>query len=543
MQGRSDDQRELLDVESVAGHLLKPGSVFAFLAAHRTRLFPPELFTDLFPTRRGRPSVPPEVVATVLVLQALHGLSDREAVEALTFDLRWKAACGLAITDTGFDPSTLTYWRRRLAASDRPERIFEVVAAVIGETGAVTGKTRRALDSTILDDAVARQDTVTQLIAAIRRVAREVPAAGDLVAEVSARPGGHDYARPGKPEIAWDDPQARDELVSALVNDALAVLAGLEALYPDGHGLDGKQAEAVALLALVAGQDVEPAEGSDGTDGRWRIARQVAPDRMISTVDPDTRHAHKSRERRQDGFKAHVVVEPDTGLITNTGLTKACGPDNSDATVGIALLAGDPSGDTTLVAGPDAGEPVAGEPVEVLADSAYGSGDALAAMTAAGHRAVIKPWPLRPTVPGGFTLDDFTHDAASNTMTCPNGVTRPITAAGSVIFGARCRGCPLRERCTTATDGRTLRLGPHHALQRAHRARAQLPEHLATYRRHRPMVERSIAWLTRGNRRVPHRGVVKNNAWLHTRVAALNLRRLLVLGLHLDHGRWALPAT
>jgi len=540
-------------VESVAGHLLKPGSVFAFLAAHRTRLFPPELFADLFPTRRGRPSVPPEVVATVLVLQALHGLSDREAVEALTFDLRWKAACGLAITDTAFDPSTLTYWRRRLAASARPDRIFEVVAEVIAQTGAVAGKTRRALDSTILDDAVARQDTVTQLIAAIRRVAREVPAATDIVAGVSGRPGGHDYSRPGKPEIAWDDPAARDELVSALVGDALAVLAGIEEHHPDGEGLKAKQAEAVALLALVAGQDVEPAEGSDGTDGRWRIARQVAPDRMISTVDPDARHAHKSRERRQDGFKAHVVVEPDTGLITNTGLTKATGPDNSDASVGIALLHEDTTLATGPVAGepvagePVAGEPVAGEPVEVLADSAYGSGEALAALEAAGHTAVIKPWPLRPTVPGGFTLDDFTindaSDPAGNTVTCPNGVTRPVTAAGSVIFGAHCRGCPLRERCTTATDGRTLRLGPHHALQRAHRVRATSPEHLEAYRRHRPMVERSIAWLTRGNRRVPHRGVVKNNAWLHTRVAALNLRRLLTLGLHLDHGRWTLAAA
>jgi IS5 family transposase len=532
VQGRSDDQRELLDVESVAGHLLKPGSVFAFLAAHRTRLFPPELFADLFPTRRGRPSVPPEVVATVLVLQALHGLSDREAVEALTFDLRWKAACGLAITDTAFDPSTLTYWRRRLAGSDRPDRVFEVVAEVIGQTGAVAGKTRRALDSTILDDAVARQDTVTQLIAAIRRVARDIPAAGDIVALVSARPGGHDYARPGKPEIAWDDPAARDELVSVLVGDALAVLAGLEERHPGGQGLDAKAAEAVALLALVAGQDVEPAEGSDGTDGRWRIARQVAPDRVISTVDPDTRHAHKSRERRQDGFKAHVVVEPDTGLITNTGLTKAAGPDNSDATVGIALL----HGDTTLDAG-------TGETLEVLADSAYATGDALAALEQAGHTAVIKPWPLRPAIPGGFTLDDFTHDPTANTVTCPNGITRPVTGTGKVNFKSACRGCPLRERCTTAAAGRSLTLGPHHARQRAHRARARLPEHLESYRRQRPMVERSIAWLTRGNRRVPHRGVTKNNAWLHTRVAALNLRRLLTLGLHLDHGRWALVAT
>jgi transposase-like protein DUF772/DDE family transposase len=523
VQGRSDDQRELLDVESLAGHLIAPGSVFGFLAAHRSRLFPRELFTDLFPTGRGRPSLAPEVVASVLVLQALNGLSDREAVEALRFDLRWKAACGLAVTDTGFDPSTLTYWRRRLAASSRPNRIFEVVTEVIAETGAVAGKTRRALDSTILDDAVARQDTVTQLIAAIRRVAREVGGAAEIVA---ARTSGHDYSRPGKPEIAWDDPAARDELVSVLVTDALAVLAGLEQRYPGGEGLDEHQMQAVALLALIAGQDVEPAEGSDGTDGRWRIAHQVAPDRVISVVDPDARHAHKTRERRQDGYKAHVVVEPDTGLITNTELSKATGADNSDATVGIRLLGGDPT------VQPD-------RPLEVLADSAYGTGDALAALDDAGHTPVIKPWPLRPAVEDGFTVDDFTVDD-ENTLTCPNGVTRPITATGSATFGAACTDCPLRARCTTATRGRVVRLGPHHRLQRAHRARAATDTHLEPYRAHRPMVERSIAWLTRRNRRVPYRGTVKNNAWLHIRVAAINLRRLLVLGLHRDTGRWTL---
>jgi IS5 family transposase len=527
VQGHSDDQRELLDAESVAGHLIKPGSVFGFLAAHRSRLFPPELFEDLFPTRRGRPSLAPEVVASVLVLQALHGLSDREAVEALRFDLRWKAACGLAVTDRGFDPSTLTYWRRRLAASARPNRIFEVVAAVIAETGAVAGKTRRALDSTILDDAVARQDTVTQLIAAIRRVAREVPGATEVV---ESRTAGHDYSRPGKPEIAWDDPAARDELVSVLVNDALAVLAGVEELHPGGAELTDTASQAVALLALVAGQDVEPAEGSDGTDGRWRIARKVTPDRVISTVDPDTRHAHKSRERRQDGYKAHVVVEPDTGLITNTALSQATGPDNSDATVGIRLLDADP----TLAAGTS---------LEVLGDSAYGTGEALAALDDAGHTPVTKPWPLRPAVEGGFTVDDFTltdDGSPHGALTCPNGVTRPIGATGAVGFGLACRGCPLRQRCTTAERGRKLTLGEHHVLQRAHRARAATAEHLKPYRQHRPMVERSIAWLTRRNRRVPYRGVAKNNAWLHTRVAAVNLRRLLVLGLHHDSHRWAL---
>ena len=517
-------------MESLAGHLIAPGSVFGFLAAHRGRLFPTELFTDLFPSRRGRPSLAPEVVASVLVLQALHGLSDREAVEALRFDLRWKAACGLAVTDTGFDPSTLTYWRRRLANSERPNRIFEVVAAVITETGAVAGKTRRALDSTVLDDAVARQDTVTQLIAAIRRVAREVPGAEVLVA---AQTSGHDYSRPGKPEIAWDDPAARDELVSALVNDALAVLAGIEQAHPGGGGLTEAQGQAVALLALVAGQDVEPAEGSDGTDGRWRIARKVAPDRVISVVDPDTRHAHKSRERRQDGYKAHVVIEPDTGLITDTRLTQASGPANSDAAVGIALLDADP----TVTAEPN---------LEVLGDSAYGSGDALAALDDAGHTPVIKPWPLRPAVAGGFTVDDFTltdDGTPRGALTCPNGITRPITAAGNVVFGSLCRDCPLQQRCTTAKAGRTLHLGPHHARQRAHRVRAATAEHLEVYRAHRPMVERSIAWLTRRARRVPYRGTTKNNAWLHVRVAAINLRRLLVLGLHRRHANWALAGS
>lgn len=218
MQGEADRQRELLDVESVAGHLLEPGSVFALLAEHRDRLFPVELFADLFPSGRGRPSIPGEVIASVIVLQALYGHSDREAVDALTFDLRWKAACGYAIDAKGFDSSTLTYWRRRLAASDRPQRIFEVVRQVIAETGAVKTKTRRALDSTVLDDAVARQDTITQLIAQIRRVGREVPGAKELIATECTRLAeltGHGYEAAGKPRIAWDDRDARDELVGA----------------------------------------------------------------------------------------------------------------------------------------------------------------------------------------------------------------------------------------------------------------------------------------------------------------------------------------
>src|SRR4051812_49851505 len=200
-------------------------------------------------------------MATVITLQALHGLSDSETVDAVTFDLRWKAACGVAVGAAAFHPTTLTYWRRRLAASQQPNRIFDAVKAVVAATGALSGKTRRALDSTILQDAVATQDTVTQLIAAIRRVRREVPGAAEVVA---AQCRAHDYDDPGKPAIAWDDAEARAALVDALIGDAHRLLGHL----PEQE-LGPREAEAVALLALVAGQDVEPVEGGEGTDGRW----------------------------------------------------------------------------------------------------------------------------------------------------------------------------------------------------------------------------------------------------------------------------------
>jgi transposase len=514
VQGRSDDQREILDAESVTGHLLKAGSVFGFLAAHRRELFPDEMFVDLFPSGRGRPSVPADVMAAVITLQSLHGLSDSETVDAVTFDLRWKTACGMAVTDAAFHATTLTYWRRRLAASNRPDRIFEAVKEVVAATGVLTGKTRRALDSTILDDAVATQDTVTQLIGAIRRVRREVPGAAETVA---AHCTAHDYDDPGKPKIAWNDKAAREQLVDALVSDAHRVLGHL----PE-HELDPKPADAVALLALIAGQDVEPVEGSDGTDGRWRIAQRVASDRVISTVDPDARHAHKSVQRRQDGFKAHIAIEPDTGIITDCALTKASGAGSGDAAVGIELLAGE------------------SEPVRVLADSAYGSGDLRAELVAGGHVDVVKPAPTRSAVPGGFTVDDFTVDHTARTATCPAGLTRNISRSGFATFGAACRGCALRDRCTASVTGKALKVSRHDHLQRAARASARNMNWQNEYRQHRPMVERSIAWLTRGNRKVRYRGVGKNDHWLHHRAAAINLRRLVTMGLGHTGTTWVL---
>jgi hypothetical protein len=498
--------------------------MFAFLASHRQDLFPDEEFEDLFPSGRGRPSIPGSVMASILVLQTLHDLSDRETAEAARCDLRWKVATGMALDHVGFDPSTLVYWRRRLARSQRPHRINDAVKDVIEQTGILTGRRKRAVDSTILADAVATQDTVTQLISAIRRVRRQVPGADEQIAQVCT---GHDYGRPGKPRIDWDDQAAKDALVSALVNDANALVAALA----DADLEDNPNAEfALALLALVAGQDVEPAEGSDGTDGRWRIARRVAPDRVISTVDPEARHTRKSPENRRDGYRAHVAAEPETGIITDQELTKAAGPTNSDAAVAEKFLHAEDGA------------------CEWYGDSAYGTGDLRAAIDDTDHdEAVIKPKPLQPPVEGGFTVDDFTVDEQAGTVTCPAGNTRPISKKTRIAaFGALCRQCPLRARCTTAKAGRKIVLHERDDLLRqARRDWADKPELREKYRTFRPNVERVISQIaSHGGRRLKlrYRGTTKNNAWLTRRTAGLNLRNLAGRGLTRTAGVWVLAA-
>lgn len=504
VQGSSDPNRELLDAQALVGHLVPAGTVHAFLAEHRQRLFPDEMFADLFASGRGRPSVPAEVIATVLVLQSLEGLSDREALQAVRTDLRWKVAAGLTLDDEGFHPTVLTLWRNKLRQSERPERIFDAVRDVVTATGVLNGKTRRALDSTLLDDAVATQDTVTQLVSMIRRTRRAIPTAAAVA--VSA----HDYDAAGKPACAWDDPAAREVLVSGLVNDALAILTAV-----DGIELDDDQQQLVGLLALVAGQDVE--EGD--TPGSWRIARKVAQERVISTVDPETRHMHKSRSEYRDGFKAHLAVEPDTGLITGVDLTAANAPDGVH---GVALLDGEPAG------------------LDVLADSAYGTGPARAALDRAGHRAIIKPWPLARNPRLGddqFHRDDFTIDHTARTVTCPNGHTVPIAPKGTADFGSRCNNCPLRTRCTSSATGRMFNVTEHDQLLAAARHQWRVGDDFGDYRQHRPMVERTIAWLVAdGHRRVRYRGIQRNRQALTIRAATINLRRLLNLGLQWNNG-------
>jgi len=242
-------------------------------------------FADLF-ARTGRASISPRVIAVVMVMQRLEGLSDREAVERFTFDARWKyAAGGLPMTFPSFAHTVLVDMRARLARSDRPHRVFDTVLTVAKEAGLV-GR-RRVLDSTPIYDAVATQDTVTMVRSAICGVLRVADAElGTELRTLLRRED--DYARSGKPSCDLDDAAAREALVDALTRDANALL-----LHLHDRKLTREVAVAANLLATVVGQDVE-----EDTQGRFRIAIRVAVDRVISTVDPEARHTSRSSAPR-----------------------------------------------------------------------------------------------------------------------------------------------------------------------------------------------------------------------------------------------------
>ena len=527
--GRASQQLDLLDpISRFCGDTLPPNSIFVFLHEHRDRLFPDGMFADLF-AQVGRRSVPPSVVAVVMVLQRLEGLSDREAVDRFTFDARWRYAAGAGgweVGRAGFAHTVLVDMRERLRRSDRPDRIFEVALTAARQAG-LLGR-RRVLDSTPLYDAVATMDTITLIRAAVRGLLTAAgPAlAGELRAALTS---GDDYASSAKPVIDWDDKTAREALVDSRARDGYALLAAV-----DGRtDLPEPVGEAIRLLATVVGQDLEA-----GDDGTLRIARRVARDRVISTVDPDARHGHKTDHRGFDGYQGHIAVDPDVEVITATAVTAG----NTGDVEPVADLTADLTDPAT---GNGNGEGTAA----VYGDAAYGAGEVLHHLDNAGIdiKTKVQP-PVAPT--GKFAKDHFEVNLRDATVTCPAGTTtaiRPVNShtrhAGKAEFGAACATCPLRGQCTDSKTGRSITIGHHEAHLAAARTRQQNPAWQADYRATRPQVERKIAHLMRrrhGGRRARMRGRHRVAADFTLLAAATNLARLAALGLtHTIHG-WAL---
>ena len=526
--GRAGRQGDLLDdVNRFCDETLAENSIYAVLHRERDRLFPDELFADLF-SDRGRRSVPPSVVATVMVLQRLEGLSDREAAERYTFDARWRYAAGVGGYDTGgwgrFAHTVLVDMRARLDAANDRRRIFRVTVEAASAAGLVGAK--RVLDSTPLYDAVATMDTITLIRSAIRGLLRVVE--GGLEGELRAVPrSGDDYASAAKPQIDWDDADARDSLIDSRARDAFACLALL-----DGRELTPEVADAAELVATVVGQDLEETD-----DGTFRIARRVAKDRVISTVDREARHGHKTTARGFDGYKGHVGVDPDSEIITDTVVSAG---NVGDASVAADLIDDLVRDDDTEAADDTAmpnGDNDNDERPTVYGDAAYGAGEFLDHLTNNDIDSRCKTQP--PTAPGGrFAKDRFIINLDDDTVTCPADVTvtirRGANGDGTAYFADACASCPLRDQCTNADGGRTIRVGRYEQRLADARAQQQHPDWAADYRATRPKVERKLAHLMRrrhGGRRARVRGKRKVDADFNLLAAAHNIARLAVLGL------------
>ena len=524
--GRTPGQADLFRTTAAyCDGRVAPGSIYGILHRECFALFPDEMFADLFDDV-GRRSVPPMIVAVVMVLQRIEGLSDREAADRFSFDARWKYACGgLDFDYPGFVHTVLVDMRARLARSARPDRIFAVTLEA-GRQAGLLGR-RRVLDSTPLYDAVATMDTVTLVRSAIRGLLKAC--AGQLAVQLrGALARDDDYVSAGKPACDYDDPAAREELVDALAKDARALLAAL-----DGRELDPAAGQAAELLATVTGQDLEQDAG-----GVFRIARRVAADRVISAVDPQARHGRKTAARGFDGYKGHIAVDPDSEIITATAVT----PGNSgDAEAAVGLLA-------DLLAAGQGGTTGQDQPA-VYGDAAYGSGELLETVEQAGLHAGIKVQPP-PAPKGHFPKDRFVIDLHAGTVRCPAGITAVIRArggrqAGAASFGAACRTCPLAAQCTTAPYGRTITFGPYEARLAAARICQADPAWKAGYRATRPKVERKIGHLMRrrhGGRRARVRGQARVAADFALLAAAVNLARLGVLGVACDRGTWVVTS-
>lgn len=323
-----------------------------------------------------------------------------------------------------------------------------------------------------------------------------------------------DYERPGKPACDWDDEAAREALIDALADDAHALLLKLDDL-----NLPELLEEAAKLLSTVVGQDLEERE-----DGVFRIARRVAPDRVISTVDPEARHGHKTSARGFDGYKGHIAIDPDSEIITATAVTAG---NVADGRAAEQILA-------DVLAPAEATNPQQSG-VEVFGDASYGSGEIVDRLEDAGIEANVK---VQGAVSrdGLYSQDDFVVDTKACTARCPQGVIvqlrRSKDGFASAEFGANCAACPQRERCTKAKAGRSLWVHARHDTLVRSRKRQQDPAWLKYYRATRPKVERKLAHVMRhrhGGRRARVRGTLRVGQDFALLGAAVNLKRLATL--------------
>jgi DDE family transposase/transposase-like protein DUF772 len=507
---KRSSQVGLYDVGNVWPLKLPAGSFFGQLAGAADRLFKDEEFICLYCSDNGRPCVPPSQLALMLVMQSHDMVSDAEAIEKSAYDLRWCAVLRRHAGEALCAKSTLQVFRAQLVLHDQIKQIFKKSVQEAKRVGLLKGKAMRvAIDTKPIEGRGAIEDTYNLLATGIGLLADALAKKHHKKkADWLKSQGLGRYTEPsvkGTADIDWSDKAAKERFLTIIVDDARKVLS-----LADGQGPAVK--EAAELLEKLLLQDVEEGKDESGAP-HAAIKEGTAPARIPSATDPQVRHGRKSKSKRFNGHKASVVTEVDSGII-----------------VALDVLPGDSADSSGALQMMDQAEENADmEVAETLGDCAYGSGATRKEFHDAGRTLHAKA-----AQEGGnnglFKKSEFTINLRNWTATCPGGHTTDWAvdqANGGVIFyfDDFCGGCPLRARCTTAAQGRSLAVHPHEALLRNARKYQRTRKGRANLRK-RVIVENSLARLAHlGIGQARYKGRTMTRFQLAMTATVANLRR------------------
>lgn len=473
---------------------IKRAKLFVFLREYRHELFDPAFQQELAQlyqaSSRGQPPIPPAQLALATILQAYTGASDDEVIEATTMDRRWQLVLDcLDAQEPPFSKGTLVAFRQRLIERQMDRRLIERTIELAKASGGFgPGPLRAALDSSPLWGASRVEDTYNLLGHALHKalgvIARQQGRGlAEIAAEADASLIGGSSLKAALDQD-WDDPAAREHALEVVLGTLSAVERWLDS---QPAGADAP----VVLASMVAAEQVKQQDVEITEAGKASLRKGVAKDRRITIEDAQMRHGRKSRSVRVDGYKRHVLRDLDTGLVRAVGLTPA---NAAEASVSEAIRADLASQQVMLG--------------ELHIDRAYLS-STLVRERSAELQVYCKAWPVRNGT--RFPKTAFALDWEQQRLRCPNQQEMPFVPGGVVHFPVEtCAACPLRERCTTSPNGRSVSIHPDERLLQELRQR-QLTPLGRTKLRERVTVEHALAHIGHWQgRRARYRGLRKN---------------------------------
>lgn len=495
MLGKRSHQRGLFEADNQYLDFVGRDSFYGFLSSQRGQLFRDEDFAEFYCPDNGRPSVPPSLLATALLLQTHDRVSDEEAKARADYDLRWKVALGIEIDERPFAKSTLQLFRAQLILKDKMQVVFVRSLELAKQSGYLKARRLKViLDTTYILGRGAVKDTYNLLGDGIQQLCRALAAAQGQ--ELEAWVQAHEFQRyfgsslKGEAIVDWDDERSRQAFLQEIVADAQCLMQlaqARRATLAEEDPARQRIAAAGQLLGQLVDQDVDLATG------QAKLKEGVSQDRIVSVHDPEMRHGRKSSSRRFNGHKAAIGVDADTQLITAVDVL----PGNAaDASPALPLT--------------EASEQNTGlEVEETVGDCAFGDGNTRQVFADAQRKLVAKV--ADHGRKDQIHKSQFHIDLEAMTCTCPAGhTTVNLISTGSWVdrqgqkqpkksfaFSVEtCATCPLRPQCvrTKANRGRTVYLHPQEALFQQARAFQNSPE-FRPYRQMRQTAEHRLARL------------------------------------------------